>query len=472
VRYLDRGNINAYGYTYLGEESDGYKLAGSDATLDPPFEPLTAAAYVQTRYEYKDLILNLGARYEYYDSKFKSATSKPNPVTGELDYTDIEYDYNLGIIDETQIVESDPISYVMPRVSFSFPVSDMTVFYAQYGKFAQMPALNTFYQNSYDFSQRVAPPDRSPYSFGAGASFQVLPERTTLFEAGIRQILTDNLAFTLTGFYRDTRQQIQVRPYYNSQGNRLFTSYQNVDFGTVKGVEMTLDLRRTARLSFRLNYTLSDAKGTGSSATSGRVSVTDETRARLPEFIVRMPFNQTHNGSMILDYRFARGDGGPVLEGMGLNFILSFNSGHNYTKLAEPQNLGQANPWNIGVRASIDPRTSNPDEPVSGSTTPWVFLVDMNWNKVFYIGDFNLELYVHVINLLDSKEIIDVFPTTGTAQDDGWLKSPFSQSYKEIENYEDFYRAINLDNRWALMGTVGDVYTAPRQIRLGLKLEF
>jgi len=472
VRYMDQGNIVTWGYDYLGTKSDGYTLAGSSATLDPPYEPLTAAAYVQTKYEYKDLILNLGARYEYYDAKFKAATSKPNPVTGELDYTDIEYDYNLGIIDETKIVESDPISYVLPRVSFSFPVSDMTVFYAQYGKFTQMPSLSTFYTSSYGFSQQVAPPDRSPYSFGAGASFQVLPERTTLFEAGIRQILTDNLAFTLTGFYRDTRQQIQVRPYYNSQGQRLFTSYQNVDFGTIKGLEMTLDLRRTNRLSARLNYTLSDAKGTGNTATSNYVAVTDETRARTPEFIVRMPFNQTHVGSVILDYRFAKGDGGPVLEGMGLNLIFSFNSGHNYTKLREPQNLGQATPWNVGVRQLIDARTSNPVEPVSASVTPWVFDMAMNFNKVFYIGDFNLEVYVNVLNLLNIKEVVNVFPTTGTAQDDGWLKSPFATSYKTIPNYESFYRAVNLQNRWALIPWGGDTYGSPREIRVGLKLEY
>ena len=134
---------------------------------------------------------------------------------------------------------------------------------------------------------------------------------------------------------------------------------------------------------------------------------------------------------------------------MGLNLILSFNSGHNYTKLREPQNLGQANPWNIGVRQLLDARTSNPVEPVSASTTPWVFNIDLNWNKVFFLGDFNLELYVNVLNLLNTKQVIDLFPTTGTAEDDGWLKSPFATAYKEIPYYEDFYRAVNLQNRFS-----------------------
>jgi hypothetical protein len=68
--------------------------------------------------------------------------------------------------------------------------------------------------------------------------------------------------------------------------------------------------------------------------------------------------------------------------------------------------------------------------------------------------------------------VIDLFPTTGTAQDDGWLKSPFATAYKEIPNYEGFYRAVNLQNRYALIGARGDVYGAPREIRVGLKLEY
>jgi outer membrane receptor protein involved in Fe transport len=281
------------------------------------------------------------------------------------------------------------------------------------------------------------------------------------------------MSFTLTGFYKDTKDQIQIRRKFNSAGTPIFTTFQNADFGTVKGVEFTLDLRRTNRLSARLNYTMSEAKGTGSSSTSGGVAVSDELRARTPEFINPMPFNQTHNGSILLDYRFAKGDGGAVLEGMGLSTILRFNSGHNYTKINEPSNLGQASPWNIGVYPLLDARFRNPNEPVGASTTPWVFNIDLNFNKLFYLGNFNLEFYVNVLNVLNTKQVINLHPATGAPNDDGWLQSPLSLSYREIPGYEDFYRAISLENRWGLMSSfVGDVYSAPRSIRVGLKFEY
>jgi hypothetical protein len=169
---------------------------------------------------------------------------------------------------------------------------------------------------------------------------------------------------------------------------------------------------------------------------------------------------------------------------MGLNVLLTFNSGHNFTKIAEPQNLGQATAWRIGVRALEDSRSRNPVEPINASATPWVFNVDLTWNKVFYLNMFNIEIYANVLNLFNTKQVLNVFPTTGTPNDDGWLKSPFAESYKALPNYEAFYRAINLDNRWAYtrVNTIGggglggqagnDLFGQPRQIRLGAKIEY
>jgi outer membrane receptor protein involved in Fe transport len=303
------------------------------------------------------------------------------------------------------------------------------------------------------------------------------PERTTQYEAGFRQTLTDNLALTITGFYKDATQQLSIRRVLNDVGAPIFVSLQNEDFGTTKGLEFTLQLRRTNRLQVSVNYTLSDARGTGSEGLSSRNSVSDEATARIPFFIQPLTYNQTHRGTLALDYRFAKGDGGPILEGMGLNLLLSFNSGHNYTKIREPISLGQSTPWNIGVRALLDVRSRNPLEPINNSTTPWVYNIDMQFSKLFYLGGLNLELYANVLNLLNTKQIVNVYPTTGTPYDDGWLKNPFAESYKAIPHYTDFYKAINIENRWALgyavAGTgAGDLYGSPRQIRIGARFEY
>jgi hypothetical protein len=459
VFYAKQGGINYYGYDVLGNETD----AGTDG----PRKPLFASAYIQNKFEFRDLVLNVGARYEYFDQKVQTVSNFVNPA----------WDNNLDYFanPDSQLTETSPTSLLLPRVSFSFPVTDRTVFYAMYGKYAQLPALNRLYSGSYYLAARISPISRVGYTLAdnpAGSGFLVRPERTTQYEMGLRQTLSDNVAFTVSGFYKDVRDQIQIKRILNSAGVPIFAAYLNEDFGTIKGLELTVELRRTNRLAAKVNYTMSDARGSASAANSSRVAVSDDGQARFPNFINPFDYNQTHRGTIFIDYRWGKGDGGPFLEGFGFNAILSFNSGHNYTKIQEPLNLGQASPWNIGVRALIDPRTRTPVEPINNSTTPWVFNIDLNVSKVFYLGGVNFELYANILNLLNTKQVINVFNNTGTPTDDGWLRSSLSESFRAIPNYEAFYRAINLDNRWGyILATGNDIYGSPRQIRIGAKVE-
>lgn len=467
ARWLNQGAINSYGYDYKGNETDGFDIGS--AVVDKPYKPTFASAYLQNKFEFNDLILNFGLRYEFVDPKMLMLDPTLNTLTNELDYQNVPVDEETNLIDESQLKASPSFGYLLPRISFSFPVSDQTVFYTQFGKYIQMPSLNRLYNSTLQFSNWMNPNTRS--FAGGSLGFAARPERTTLFEVGIRQVLTSNLAFTLTGFYKDTRDQLQLRRLYNSLGNPLTLAYQNTDFGTVKGVEFTLQLRRTERLQVNLNYTLSDARGTGATNNSNAVATSDEIKARFPNFVAMQPYSQTHRGSLMMDYRFEKGDGGPILEGLGVNLLMSFNSGHPYTKILEPSNLGQANAWNIGVWPLNDARSRNPAEPVNSSTTPWIFNLDMNISKVIFVGGTNVVLYANILNLLNTKQIIDVFPNTGTPTDDGWLQASAAQPYKAIPLYEAFYRAINLDNRWGIMNYRGDVYSSPRQIRVGVRLE-
>jgi hypothetical protein len=459
VQYSRQGAINYYGYDIFGNEvSSG---------IDGPRKPTFASAYIQNKLEFRDLILNIGARYEYFDQNVQTVEDYMNPA----------WDANLNYFasPDDQLVNTKPANLILPRVSFSFPVTDLTVFYAMYGKYAQLPELNRLYSGSRYLAGRISPSTRQGYELAdnpTGSGFLVRPERTTQYEMGIRQSISDNFALTFTGFYKDVRDQIQQKRILNQAGVPIFVAYRNEDFSTIKGLELTLELRRTNRLAARVNYTLSDARGSASTPASSRIAVSDDGTARFPNFINPLDFNQTHRGTIFVDYRWAKGDGGPLLEGLGLNVVLSFNSGHNYTQILEPLNLGQASVWNIGVRPLIDPRTRNPVEPINSSTTPWVFNIDLNFSKVFYLGATTVELYANVLNLFNTKQVINVFTNTGTATDDGWLRSTLSTAYKAVPRYTEFYQAINIENRYAYIGATGnDVYGTPRQIRVGLKLE-
>jgi hypothetical protein len=467
VRRVELGNRG--GIDYYGWDVDGVNKVNSG--VNGPQHPMFASGYVQTKWEYRDLILNVGLRYERIDAKVLRPDNLESPT----------YDKTNQFIDENALTTTEASDFLMPRVNFAFPVTDRTVFYAQYGKYVQMPNLSDLYRGGVRrLSLDVLPETRSLYGFfGQYVGFTATPEKTEQFELGIRQSLTDNFALTITSFYKDLSDQLRLdRVLADGTGNLaagtpIITGWINNDFGTSKGLEMTLELRRTKRLAAKVSHTLSDTRGTGSDSRSTRVAVSDATISSYPTLIYKLNQNQTHRGAIGVDYRFARGDGGAVLQGLGLNAIVSYNSGHNYTRVNEPYNLGQANPWNVGTRATQDPRGRNPVEPINSSTTPWNFNIDVNLDKQFYVNQIGVRVYANVLNLLNTRNIINVYETTGTADDDGWLKSPLAAQYVIVPGYSDFYRAINLDNRWGyFLASGNDLYAAPREIRFGIALEF
>jgi outer membrane receptor protein involved in Fe transport len=467
VQWARQAGVNNYGYDVFGN-----KVNGSVTDRDAPKKPIFGSAYAQNKFEYRDLVLNVGLRYEYFDPRARNFNDPQN-------YLSADFDQSLDIIKEETLTEGESYDFLLPRLNFSFPVTDKTIFYAQYGKYVQMPSLNNLYVGLITLSRTLSPVTRGN-AFLTPVGFLAKPERLTQYEMGFRQSITENAALTITGFYKDTRDQLQVRKFTDVNGNALFTAYLNEDFGTVKGLEFTFDLRRTKRLSARVNYTLQDARGTGSNPTSSFGVVERQDIGRYPNFINPLNFNQTHRGTILLDYRFSRGDGGQILQGLGAFALLTFNSGHPYTKIKEPESLGQADPYEFGIRPLNDPRTSFPIEAVNASSTPAVFNIDLTVNKVFYLRRFNLELYANVLNLLNSRNVANVYPNTGTAEDDGWLNSALAGDFLDSlpsetirQQYVAFYRAFNLDNRYSYIGATGnDIYGVPRQIRFGIRVEY
>lgn len=464
VRSVELGNqgyVDRYGW-----DVDGLKEV--DSGPNGARTPTISSAYAQSKLEYRDLILNLGLRFESYDLKVPRPASLEDPARDLVN----------AWIDEDAMIETDAYTYLMPRLNFAFPVTDKTVFYAQYGEYTQLHNLSGIYKGGLRSWVKPMLPESRRIT-GSAASFMAKPERTSQYELGLRQKITDSFAFTATLFYKDLLDQVRGGQILAdgtgefAEGTMIVGGLVNDDIGTTKGIELTLKLRRTNRLSAQVNYTLSSSRGTGSDSRSTRIAISDVSFAKYPLFISNMDHNQPHRGSVLLDYRFGKGDGGAILQGFGINTVMTFNSGHSFTRVSEPGNLGQATPWNIGVRATQDPRQRFPAEVLNTSLTPWVFNVDMAVDKRLYFDRYNVRFFVNVLNLLNAKNILNVYQTTGTDDDDGWLKSPLAGNFIATPGYLDFYQAVNLDNRWHYLGATGhDLWSQPRSIRFGMTLEF
>ena len=461
--YRIGGIPNNYGYDIYGNEiDDGF---------EGPKNPTYISGYLQDKFEINDLVVNAGLRFDSFDNDDWEFIDPANPSYDPVNFT----------ILESGTKNTKAFRTVSPRVGFSFPVTDRTVFHVQYGKFVQSPQLNAIYLSTSQYA--LAFSGRNFISVPVGTGLE--PERTTQYEIGFTQQFADFASFDITTFYKDIKSQIQVDKVTTTSGSTTasYNILQNGDYATTKGLELSLTVRRVERVQAFINYTLSDAQGTGSSLTTATSAV--EAGPIRPTVISPLAFNQTHRGTINIDYRFGENDGGSILQRLGANILFSFNSGHSFTKAQANSAGGQRGPEEGGILADDDPRTRRPDGAVNSETTPWVFQIDLKVDKTVSIADlFDVNFYVYVSNLLNTQNVLNVYTRSGAAYDDGFLTNPALSSNIVAANgprYVELYRAINLNNRqhyWQnqLNGANpfegGDLFNSPRQIRVGVSVNY
>lgn len=91
-----------------------------------------------------------------------------------------------------------------------------------------------------------------------------------------------------------------------------------------------------------------------------------------------------------------------------------------------------------------------------------IYLKSNNSNRNSYIN-----VYLQVLNLMNTVNILNVYPATGVADDDGYLAAAEWQreisEQTDSESYRTLY-AFALDRPW--------YYSSPRQIRIGVAFNF
>jgi len=467
MRSTSRGDF--FGFDEFGRPRDG-------EGLEAPRHPVLASGDVQDKIEYADLIVNAGLRWDFFDADSWRFVDQAAPVRDEEGFTLVVRDDSLGThtgVPNAAIMQKTRTFHEFsPRLGFSFLVSDRTVFHVQYGRFSQMPALRSMFRGGARLATELGGQNFIPFP----TAFDIEPIRTTQYEIGFGHQFADFASFDLSGFYRDVKGQLQLQRQELSAAAvdaGAFNFLQNGDFATTKGLEFVLRLRRLRRLRGELSYTLSDARGTGSSVNSAVSGI--ENNSNLPTILSPLDFNQTHRGSAYIDYRFGENEGGRFLKRAGINVLFRFTSGHNYTLVTG--SIGQRGPELGGILASDDPRSRQPLEAINSSTTPWTLSADLRLDKGFTLFGAEAQVYTYVQNLFDRRNVINVYGRTGDDQDDGFLSDPELSGQIVAANggdqYRELYEAINLDHRqhyWFTEG--GDIYSEPRQIRFGVRVGF
>ena len=332
-----QGLTNGYGYDLDGNEINStFNSSGGvdDIGLLAPKRPKFAGIYFQDKIEYKNLILNVGLRYDYIDVDNIALKDPTRPETA--------IDFNTGEINPKGLEKTPAFSSLSPRLSFSFPVTEQTVFHTQFGKFVQQSRLRDLYNGMYGIGGNLI----GGLFIGAPTGWNVRPTRTTQYEVGFTQQISDFISFDITGYYKDVQGQIEfdLQPVATGSPFQAYNVLKNGDFATTKGVELSFTMRRIERLQVNGSVSFQNALGTGSNANShaGIVGApVDGVTVYKPATVEPLDFNKAVTGNLNIDYRFSKSEESSILRQLGFSVLLKFDSGHPYT-------LGQGKGNNSG----------------------------------------------------------------------------------------------------------------------------
>jgi hypothetical protein len=354
---------------------------------------------------------------------------------------------------------------VMPRIAFSFPISDEASFFAHYDILTKRPTSGArFNPIDYQFIEARTNTISNP---------NLKPEQTIDYELGFQQVLTKSSSLKISAFYREQRNNVQLVNVFEAYPN-TYRTYGNRDFGTVKGLTVSYDLRRTGNVRMTAAYTLQFADGTGSDATSAQSMLGGLQSAGIPNLRSVFPYSydQRHTFNITMDYRYGEGAdyNGPmignakILENTGLNIVTNIYSGSPYTSQTNVTSEGFINPSSSGLSGSVN-----------GSRLPWQYRLDLQLDRTFNL-EFGkegkkkatfLNVYLRATNLFNAMNVLSVYRATGNWNDDGYLSSADNQAsiqnQLDEQSFRDYYM-MKIQNPYNI--------SAPRTIRLGVKFDF
>lgn len=420
----------------------------------------------------------------WYDSKGQQITD-PEALLGAnggpILTTPLE-DGALSKVHYEAFTDYKPNWSVMPRLSFSFPVSTNSLFSAHYSIITNRPTNLQLSPISYLFIEKYG-------SSSVVSNPNLKPQKSIEYEICFRQKIGEKSALSLLAYYSEKRDQIQAYRYSGAYPSTYY-SYANLDFGTVQGFTLSYELRRTHNVSLRASYTLQFAKGTGSSATSGlAIIASGQPNLRT---LTNLSFDQRHALSLWIDYHF---DGGLDYNGPVTHKVRVKNGVEEAVDIKWLQNAGislnisarSGTPYSRSSKAFSDYVSGTKSQlsgTINGSNMPWIFQCDLRIDKSF---TFNLNgknakdkegnpkgkkpgyltVYLDILNLFNLKNVIYVYEYTGNADDDGYLSAAEYQqqilSQVSTDSYYDLY-SIRMRDPYN--------YSQPIRARLGVQFSF
>jgi hypothetical protein len=383
-------------------------------------KPTIAALWVKDRIDIGEMVLDLGLRYDHFD------TDARYPVVPGLVLPFVPDNTPEGLAlcaaapatpggtCMPNFMEQDAISTISPRLGVAFPVTEATNFRLSYGHFFQIPQFTNLFSNiNTDLS-------KSNTNSAFGRPIDAM--KAVQFEAGFSHLFNSETILDITAYNKDKLADASFRIGLiewpsSRQGSQDGRTLTGLDFGNTKGLDVRLTRRMGEAFTTIVGYSYLNARGTGADPLSyinsfGRftdpVTGAPLTPAQALQFA---DFDQRHKFSLAMTANWGRNEENAILRNTNISFTSLAGSGFPYTRSSTPSASG------IGASGARF------IELINSSRMPWTFTANARVTRGISLGSQKVALFADARNLLNTRNQVGVYGFTGSPTDPGDIEN-------------------------------------------------
>lgn len=345
------------------------------------YYPSSAAAYLQDKAEFRDIIVNAGLRGDFWivPGDFLQHPYAQRGVQSYIDYVPPKKGGEF---------------YLSPRLGIAYSVTEKDVFHFNYGYFYQRPAQDFFFTGVNQLQTGGTPVLGNP---------SLKPQQTIAYELGVRHQFGADFLLDVSTYYKDIKNWVNTA----SENDLFFDLYRrvivgsnaaiyyNADYASARGFEFNFSKQYGSHFAGRVTYTLAWATGKNSYDIGSNVT---RSNYAPPPRETPLAWDRRHQLVLNLAYNMPLA-GRPFTEkwletGWNVNLISQALSGLPYT-----------------------PTYSNGSDIIGqefSRSSPWTYQTDVNVSRALRMAGLNWRLLLQVTNLFDNVNVLgwDINPNT------------------------------------------------------------
>ncbi len=357
-------------------------------------DPWQIAYYLQDKMEWEGMIVNAGLRLDlwYLGSEYKV-------LLDDGKYRTVSFDPD----ERMQMM-------VSPRLGVSHPITDRDVLRFAYNYQNQLPQMQFIFT-----SKTPADANVSDNVITVGNT-ELEPQITVTYEVGLSHQLSEDYVIDMTAYYKNLYNYVSTVQESNPEEPQItWYKFISEDYGSARGIDIQLEKIMSNFNTWSIAYSLAWAQGNNSS------TVIQDEATNLREF--PLDWDVRHNLNLNYTFRIGRGEEYFIpftdlilpFDDFSANLNWSFASGSPYT------------PQSVEGTQFLDTNSKRKD---------FTHQANMRLTKGITLSEkMNVRLWLDIENLFKTKNILTVYPKTGSPYSTGAdiSDSNTNYTYPEVE---------------------------------------